>query len=133
MFTFGFWSLDSRSSRPDYFGHDVKKLCKKVAIDWRDQQKTESNKKGGHVAPLSDLLKVTEKPVLSNNVAAVSVHNHAVQLPRQWRQRMRSKITLNIKVSQAGAIVVAMHVTETCETSLDNGNRDLLKLKLQET
>jgi len=79
------------------------------------------------------LLKVTEKPVLSNNVAAVSVHNHAVQLPRQWRQRMRSKVTLNIKVSQAGAIVVAMHVTETCETSLDNGNRDLLKLKLQET
>ena len=26
------------------FCHDVKKLCKKVAIDWQDQQKTESNK-----------------------------------------------------------------------------------------
>ena len=46
---------------------------------------------------------------------------------------MRSKIVLNIEVSQAVAIVVAMYVTETCETSLDNGNRDLLKLILQET
>ena len=73
------------------------------------------------------------KTVLSNNVATASVGDLAVQLPRQGRQGMRSKITLNIKVSQAGAIVVAMHVTETCETSLDNGNRDLLKLKLQET
>ena len=79
------------------------------------------------------MLKVTEKPVLSNNVAAASVHNLAVQLPRQGRQGMRSKITLNIKVSHAGATAVAMHLTETCETSLDNGNRDLLKLKLQET
>ena len=42
------------------FCHDVKKLCKKVAIDWRDQQKTESNKKGGHFAPLNDLLNGAE-------------------------------------------------------------------------
>ena len=79
------------------------------------------------------MLKGAENQFLSNDVAAASVHNYAAQLPQQWRQRMRSKIALSIKVSQAAAIVVAMYVSETCETSLDNGDRDLLKLKLQET
>ena len=48
-------------------------------------------------------------------------------------QRMRSKVVLDIIGSQAVVVVVVVYVSETCDTLLDNGNRDPLKLTPQET
>ena len=95
-----------------------------------------------------------EKQFLSNDMTTASVHRFVVQGLKGFSSAHIDgrQSSTDINGSQAVAIVaaanitetmcnvigqryrsVAMHVSETCETSLDNGNRDLLKLMPQET